>query len=65
MNRDTAGVILTMTADGLPSCVPLETGWVTCGGGGTDGPMTSGQYATQQQQWRPQADVDTAVRGRT
>ena len=27
------------------SCVPLETGWVTCGGGGTDGPMTSGQYA--------------------
>ena len=47
------------------SCVPLETGWVTCGGGGTDGPMTSGQYATQQQQWRPQADVDTAVRGRT
>ena len=34
-------------------------------GGGTDGMTVNGQYATQQQQWRPQADVKTTVRGRT
>ena len=27
---------------------PRKTRWVMCGGGGTDGPMTSGLYATQQ-----------------